>query len=391
MKDKMERRFRVLKEVSIFKESDDDTIAEIATALAYYKFDAGSTVFHKDEMGDAMFIIESGSVKVHDGEYVFSVLKEDDVFGEYYLIDSQKRSASVTTMEETELLRIDQETFYRLIAGNIKITKGILKSSISRLRQMNLIEEELAAKNREIEKQKAELADLNATKDKFFSIIAHDLRGPLGTIMNFFDFLNSSIDDLDKKEIIELVNSIHESTDRLLKLLDNLLQWAQVQTGQLTTEQEVFDLRHLIDSNIDLLMINAHEKGVNLSSNLDDRLLVHADKNMIHTVIRNLISNAVKFTGKGGSVWLTATKENDFVKISVHDTGVGIRKESLDKLFRIDIKHSTPGTNDEKGTGLGLNLCKDFVEMNGGEIQAESKPGAGTVISFTLPPGVNKF
>ncbi|MDZ7743289.1 MAG: cyclic nucleotide-binding domain-containing protein [Bacteroidota bacterium] len=188
MKDKMERRFRVLKEVSIFKESDDETIAEIAAALAYYKFDAGSTVFYKDEMGDAMFIIESGSVKVHDGEYVFSVLKEDDVFGEYYLIDSQKRSASVTTMEETELLRIDQETFYRLIAGNIEITKGILKSSIGRLRQMNLIEEELAARNREIEKQKAELADLNATKDKFFSIIAHDLRGPLGTIMNFFDF-----------------------------------------------------------------------------------------------------------------------------------------------------------------------------------------------------------
>ncbi|MDZ7743290.1 MAG: HAMP domain-containing sensor histidine kinase [Bacteroidota bacterium] len=126
-----------------------------------------------------------------------------------------------------------------------------------------------------------------------------------------------------------------------------------MQTGQLTTEQEDFDLRHLIDSNIDLLMINAREKGVNLSSNLDDRMLVHADKNMIHTVIRNLISNAIKFTEKGGKVWLNVTQENGFAKISVHDTGVGIRKESLDKLFRIDIKHSTPGTNDEKGTGLG--------------------------------------
>ena len=385
MKDKIDRRIRVLKEVSIFRESSEDTIAEIAAAMDYYKFDAGITIFHKDELGDAMFIIESGSVKVHDDDYVFSVLHEDDVFGEYYLVDSQKRSASITTLDETELLRIKQDVFYNLIAGNINITRGILRSSVSRLRQMNTIEEELAAKNREIEEQKAELADLNASKDKFFSIIAHDLRGPLGTIMSFFDFLNSSIDDLDKKEIIELVNSIHESTDRLLKLLDNLLQWAQMQTGQLTTEREDFDLRHLIDNNIDLLMINAREKGLSLSNKVQGRFLVHADKNMINTVIRNLISNAIKFTKKGGKVWLTATMDDAFAKISVHDTGVGISKESLEKLFRIDVKHSTSGTNDEKGTGLGLNLCKDFVNMNGGEIHAESAPGKGTVISFSLP------
>ena len=385
MKDKLERRFKVLKEVSIFNQSDDDTIAEIAKALSYYKFDPDVTIFRKDEMGDAMFIIESGSVKVHDGDYVFSVLREDDVFGEYYLVDSQKRSASITTLEETELLRIDQDTFFRLMASNINITKGILKSSIGRLRNMNLIEEELAGKNKEIERQKSELADMNATKDKFFSIIAHDLRGPLGTIMSFFDFLNSSINDLEKKEIIELVKSIHESTDRLLRLLDNLLQWSRVQTGQLTSHKENFDIRPVVDSNLELLQFNAKEKGIYLFSEIEKPLKVFADKNMISTVIRNLIGNAIKFTPSDGKIWVSASEHDSFAHVRVHDTGIGIDKENMDKLFRIDVKHSTPGTNEEKGTGLGLNLCKDFVEKNGGQITVKSTPGKGTVISFTVP------
>ncbi|MCF8229367.1 MAG: cyclic nucleotide-binding domain-containing protein [Bacteroidales bacterium] len=385
MKDKLERRFKVLKEVSIFNQSDDDTIAEIAKALSYYKFDPDVTIFRKDEMGDAMFIIELGSVKVHDGDYVFSVLREDDVFGEYYLVDSQKRSASITTLEETELLRIDQDTFFRLMASNINITKGILKSSIGRLRNMNLIEEELAGKNKEIERQKSELADMNATKDKFFSIIAHDLRGPLGTIMSFFDFLNSSINDLEKKEIIELVKSIHESTDRLLRLLDNLLQWSRVQTGQLTSHKENFDIRPVVDSNLELLQFNAKEKGIYLFSEIEKPLKVFADKNMISTVIRNLIGNAIKFTPSDGKIWVSASEHDSFAHVRVHDTGIGIDKENMDKLFRIDVKHSTPGTNEEKGTGLGLNLCKDFVEKNGGQITVKSTPGKGTVISFTVP------
>lgn len=384
-KDKLSRRIAVLKDVSIFEETPENTLVHIAESLSYERIPDNTTIVHKGERGDSMFIIESGSVKVHDADYVFSVLKTDDVFGEYYLIDSEERSASVTTIEDTELLRIQQDTFYQIMAKNINITRGILKASVGRLRKMNEIEEEIARKNIEIEKQKKELIELNATKDKFFSIIAHDLRSPLGTIISFFEFLNSNMDDLDKSEIIDLVHSIYKSTDRLLKLLDNLLQWSRVQTGQLECKPEVFDVKGIVHANIDLLRMNAEKKEIVLYSEIRDRIMVFADQNMINTVIRNLINNALKFTHPGGSVWITAKKINGKAEIAVHDTGVGIPKETLNKLFRIDLKHTTIGTDEEKGTGLGLNLCKEFVESNNGKIQVESTPGKGTVVKFNLP------
>lgn len=383
--DKLSRRIAVLKNVSIFEETPDDTLVHIAEALSYKLIAKDTTIFHKGEIGDAMFIIESGSVKVHDEDYVFSVLETDDVFGEYYLIDSEERSASITTIEGTELLKIHQDTFYQLMAKNINITRGILKASVGRLRHMNEIEEEIARKKIEIEKQKKELIELNATKDKFFSIIAHDLRSPLGTIISFFEFLNSNVDGLDKTEIIDLVHSIYKSTDRLLKLLDNLLQWSRVQTGQLECKPEEFDLKGIVHANIDLLRMNAEKKDIVLYSEVDDNICVFADHNMINTVIRNLINNALKFTHSGGSVWVTAKKTNGRAEIAVHDTGIGISKETLKKLFRIDLKHTTIGTDEEKGTGLGLNLCKEFIENNNGKIRVESIPGNGTTVKFTLP------
>lgn len=383
--DKLSRRIKVLKKVSIFEETREETLKIIAEALDYEFLEKDKTIVHKGDMGNAMFIIESGTVKVHDADYIFSVLKEDDVFGEYYLIDSEERSASVTTLEKTELLRINQETFYRLMSRDINITRGILKSSVGRLRRMNEVEEELARKNIEIENRKKELLDLNATKDKFFSIIAHDVRSPLGTIISFFEFLNSNVEELDKMEIVDLVKSIYASTDRLLKLLDNLLQWSRIQTGELQCKPETFDIRSVVLSNIDLLKMNAEKKGINLYSEIDNKTMVNADVNMINAVLRNLISNAIKFTGQQGSVWVSSKRTNGKIAVSVHDTGIGISKENLKKLFRIDLKHSTPGTEDEKGTGLGLNLCKEFVEKNGGRIKMESKPGEGTVITFTVP------
>ncbi len=384
-KDKLSRRIAVLKDVSIFSKTEEETLIHIAEALSYEIHSKGMTLFHKGEMGDAMFIIESGSVKVHDGDHVFSILEADDFFGEYYLIDSEERSASITTLDETELLRINQETFYNLMSRNIGIIKGILKTDIARLRFMNEIEEELASKNDEINRQKVELEELNATKDKFFSILAHDLRSPLGTIISFFEFLNSQIDDLNKHEIVDLVKSIHHSTDRLLKLLDNLLQWSRIQTGHLICQPELFDVKESVDTSIELLEMNSQKKDINLYSEIKESLYVYADINMITTIIRNLISNSIKFSHSGDSVWVSAVHANNAVELSVHDTGIGIAKKSIERLFRLDVKHSTTGTHDEKGTGLGLNLCKEFIELNEGKIDVESEPGKGTIVRITLP------
>ncbi len=383
--DKLTRRISVLKDVSIFDETSEESLEDIAKALSYELIPKGTTIVHKGEIGDSMFIIESGRVKIHDEDYVFDILKVDDVFGEYYLIDSEERSASVTTLEETELLRIHQNTFYQLMAKNIHIIKGILKSSIKRLRKMNEIEEEIASKKVEIEKQKNDLIELNATKDKFFSIIAHDLRGPLGTIISFFEFLNSNINSLEKSEIVDLVESIYNSTNKLMRLLNNLLEWSRVQTGQLTCKPEIFDLFHIVQSNVELLRMHAEKKDVVLYSKIRDNIKVYADKNMINTVLRNLISNAIKFTASGGSVWISAEKTNHEVAVSVHDTGVGMSEKAIRKLFRLDLKYSTIGTNEEKGSGLGLHLCKEFVEKNNGSIKIKSKPEKGTTVTFTVP------
>ncbi len=389
---KITKRISVLKETNIFSETHEETLKIIAMSLTEYYAKKGEVIVHKGDIGDAMFIIEKGSVKVHDGDYIFSVLKVDQVFGEYYLIDSDVRSASVTALENTELMWINQDTFYFLMAKNINITRGILKASVNRLRQMNVIEEELASKNIKIkkqkdklEKQRQQLTELNATKDKFFSIIAHDLRSPLSTIISFFDFLNSQLDDLDKEEMIGLIQNIHNSTNSLLKLLDNLLQWSSAQTGRIVCEPKKFDLAQVAKANIDFSRMNAERKKIKLFSEIKEKTFVFADENMITTVIRNLISNSLKFTKEEGSVSITAKDTGKFIEVSVIDTGVGIKKESIKKLFRIDVKHTTIGTFQEKGSGLGLILCKEFIENNGGKIRVESEPGKGTTIKFTLP------
>lgn len=384
-KDKISRRIKVLKEVSIFRNSSEILLEHIAGSLNYFLVPASTTIFHKGDMGNDMFIIESGSVKVHDNDYVFSVLKEEEFFGEYYLIDSEKRSASITTIEETELLQISQSTFYELMAGNNMILKEMLVASVGRLRLMNQIEEQLARKNDEIKKQKTELEQINATRDKFFSILAHDLRSPLTTIISLFDLLNNQLGDLSKNEIVDLIKNINSSTNNVLKLLDNLLQWAQLQTGQLKCHITPLNLRVLAGNNINLLKINAERKGVSLFSEIGQDIWVNADENMINTVFRNLISNAIKFTKSDDSIWITAIKKDCFAEITVHDTGVGIPQKKLKDLFRLDVKNSTPGTAEEQGTGLGLNLCKEFVEENGGEIFVKSQAGKGTRVSFTLP------
>jgi two-component system, sensor histidine kinase and response regulator len=385
MKNPHPHRIELLKQVSIFANSDHNTIDQIAQHMVYFSYEKEVCIFNKGEMGDAMFIIDSGSVRVHDGDYVFSVLKMDDVFGEYYLIDTEERSASITTVEKTGLYRIDQHTFYTIMSKNMNIIKGILKNSVGRLRTMNEVEEDLASKNAEIEKQKIELAELNATKDKFFSIIAHDLRSPLGTILSFFDLVDSSISALDKTEIIDLIKGIHGSTENMLKLLDNLLQWSGIQTGQMSLNKELFDVSFSINTSIELFGMNAETKGIQLYSEVPEGQLVFGDTNMVTTVIRNLISNALKFTHKGGKVWVSSEENNDFLQIVISDTGIGIKKENIAKLFRIDTRHTTIGTGNEKGTGLGLNLCQSFIEKNNGTIKVKSEFGKGTSMIISLP------
>lgn len=247
------------------------------------------------------------------------------------------------------------------------------------------LEEALSKKDVENSLLKSEkrLKELNITKDKFFSIIAHDLRNPIGILMNYSELLLMSFNRFDKEKKIKYITTINESSKLTFRLLENLLEWSRTQSNRIEFVPELFNLSHVITENINLLTINANNKNLFLQSDVLDDHEVFADKNMITTVIRNLISNAIKFT-KNGGISVYSDKYDNYIKISITDTGEGIEKENIKKLFTIEDNISTKGTDGERGTGLGLILCKEFVEKNGGKIWVESEVGKGSTFYFTL-------
>lgn len=229
------------------------------------------------------------------------------------------------------------------------------------------------------------LREANAAKDKFFSIIAHDLKSPLATISGYSEYLADVVDEIDQSELKQVSRSINNATSRLCSLLENLLNWARSQTGAIQYHPTKLHYNPLIESIVSLFSANAVSKNIVLKAEVPDFLAVHADENMIKTVIRNLVSNALKFTPKNGQISISVEEQAGMVQTTVTDSGVGIPLADIPKLFRIDVHHSTIGTSSEKGTGLGLVLCKEFVEENKGRIWVKSKRGEGTAFTFTLP------
>jgi two-component system, sensor histidine kinase and response regulator len=244
--------------------------------------------------------------------------------------------------------------------------------------------EELAAQAQYLTITNTELDRLNKTKDKFFSIIAHDLRNPFNAIMGFSELLCRDFNEMDDKQKLGLLELINLSSESAYNLLDNLLQWARTQTDKIKFSPEYFELSEMVKQVIDLHGIIAEKKQITLESAIPDSTRVFADKNMIHTVIRNLISNAIKFSHKGGKVFISSFENGAMTEVVIRDQGIGMSRDNLSMLFRIDTYYSTAGTSGESGTGLGLIICKEFVEKNQGRIRASSKPGEGTAISFTL-------
>ena len=242
----------------------------------------------------------------------------------------------------------------------------------------------LEAAHAKVHRQNQELQNLNATKDKFFSIISHDLKGPLNSFMSFSRMLINHTDSLTKEEIQMLAREIDKNLKNLLSLLENLLEWSRSQTGNIEFNPEAVDLFELIRQNGELLATQARNKNINLTFETGVGCFVNVHKQSINTVIRNLISNAIKFTPAGGTVDVSLQQTNGNVRLSVKDTGVGMSEDVIGKLFRIDTKYTTQGTSNEKGTGLGLILCKDFVQKNGGTIGVTSSPGQGSTFYFTL-------
>ncbi|OFY41550.1 MAG: hypothetical protein A2X18_06925 [Bacteroidetes bacterium GWF2_40_14] len=238
----------------------------------------------------------------------------------------------------------------------------------------------------ELKDSEERLRVLNASKDKFFSIIAHDLRSPLNSFLGLTQIMAEELPDLTMSQVQEIAAQMSKSARNLNRLIENLLQWAQIQKGAISFNPENIDFRPLIDECIDMIQESARIKGIEITVNTPDKPKVVADSNIMKTVIRNLVSNAVKFCSDGGKINLSVTpdKYNNII-FSVMDSGIGMSKSMLDSLFMIDVQNNRKGTKDEPSTGLGLLLCKEFVEMHGGRIWAESKEGEGSTFYFTIP------
>jgi len=229
------------------------------------------------------------------------------------------------------------------------------------------------------------LKELLASKDKFFSIIAHDLKSPFQGLIGFSNILVEDYENLSKEEIKEFIGGISKSATNLFYLLQNLLEWSRLQTGKIEYKPYKLDLHLEAKMAINMLIGNAMKKGVKIVNEIPENTLLMADKNMLNSIIQNLVTNAIKFSNEGGEIKLTTIDLGDFIEVTVADKGVGIREGDMYKLFRIDVSHSTRGTANEGGTGLGLILLKDMVERHNGKIWAESVFGKGSKFKFTLP------
>lgn len=235
-----------------------------------------------------------------------------------------------------------------------------------------------------IKSNNLQLKELNATKDKFFSIIAHDLKNPLGNFKMVSNLLSDSYNDMSEKEKTDFLAMMKESSNNIYDLLNNLLEWSRSQRGILPFNPINIELKDVVTECLMVLSTLSNTKQIKVSNNVPENIKVNADLNLLTVVIRNLVSNAIKFTNNGGEISIDAEQKNGKVCFTVTDNGIGMTRETIDKLFRIDVTVATAGTNDEKGTGLGLILCKEFIEKHGGKIWAESELGKGSKFKFDL-------
>lgn len=253
-------------------------------------------------------------------------------------------------------------------------------------RQQRELETLVRSKTTELRNANEGLKELNATKDKFMSIIAHDIINPFNTILGFSELLAANFDSWSDKEKIKMVKQINGSSAKLFELLQNLLHWSKAERGLLVVQPEALDLNKMILETVSVLESTAQAKGIHLTTSLiENDTLVFTDVNLIRAIVRNLLSNAIKFTERGNKIEIKVVHRYSFANVSVIDQGVGISPDNLKNLFRLDVSHSTKGTNEEDGTGLGLILVKEFVEKQGGEFWIESKVGAGSTFTFSVP------
>lgn len=266
-------------------------------------------------------------------------------------------------------------SFYMIFKANVQ--SGFNKPIETFFRDLKISEEKIKEYNIELEKQ-------IATKNRFFSILAHDLKNPFTVLLGYTDYLLDNHDALQVDERKKIIRTVYETSEETYRLLENLLSWSRSQTNTLSVNKVDFDIAELLDECYGLIQGQAELKNISLIQRYAPAM-VNADRDMTMTIVRNLLSNAIKFTSKNGKVTIKTTAEGKLLRIWIEDTGIGIPEEKLASLLHLDKNQSTPGTENETGTGLGLILSAEFIKLNHGELTIQSEINKGSAFSFTLP------
>ncbi len=355
------------------------SLAIIYAALSNYK-EAYNYLFKANSLKDSIFTEES-SKQLNELQTKYETEKKNNEI--LYLKEAQESQSNLRNLLVIVILLILIIAFiiYRQFLHKKK-TASLLESKNTELEQANI----------KLAESEANLKELNATKDKFFSIISHDLRNPFISIIGMSEILLEDYKEIPDEERINFVGQINSAGKFTHHLLENLLNWAGMQTERIKVNKTNFNLREVVDEIIQLNSSNAKMKSIELFSSIHEEITINADKFMVDTVIRNLVSNAIKFTREGGKIGVSSETKDDKISIIIEDNGVGIQAENLKKLFRIDNQIKTKGTAGEAGSGLGLILCKEFIEKNDGTITVESEHGKGSRFILTLNKGsLNKL
>ncbi len=340
-----------------------------------------------------LFNIDEADYMIEKNREVFENRKPYK--GEEWMTDAYGKRRLFQVTRTPKLNKSGRVDYVICSAADITVQKETdesIKEMILALRASKRQTEERANEvitlNRKLQESESKLMEINSSKDKFFSIISHDLKSPLMGIIGLSKVLASEADHLTNDEITEYSSSLYSATESLHKLLENLLHWSRIQRGVIEFSPSDFDIVQLVTLNAGLLRENFRQKGINFNLENDEEIFVRADMNMINTILRNLISNAVKFTNIDGNISVFVhDPEEGTVTVRVRDDGVGMKPEIKEKIFRIGNAITSEGTMHEKGTGLGLILCRELIEKNEGKIWVESAPGEGSTFYFTLPAG----
>ncbi|MFZ2322303.1 MAG: PAS domain-containing sensor histidine kinase [Ignavibacteriaceae bacterium] len=343
----------------------------------YFTLDKGGIIKEVNLSASKMFSVDRNKL-IGKCFTIFISLEQRDIFNSFI---NNVLNSDVKHSCELKIINKDKRIFQVLLEGlKLDDTLGLdqkCQVALIDLTEYKKIENSLKESNEQ-------LTELNATKDKFFSIIAHDLRSPFQSLLSFSELLVTEIETLSHEEIVSFSGILNNNLRSLYGLLVNLLHWLFLQRNLLECNPVNINLYDEVNKIMGISKQSAKEKNIDISNNINIGTLVFADIDMLRLVIQNLILNAIKFTQTNGRIIVSSIRKGGNVEVSVEDNGIGIDKENISKLFQFNTIFTTEGTLGEKGTGLGLPLCKEFVERNSGKIWAESELGKGSKFIFTL-------